>query len=105
MNLKTSEQIAIMQAFIDGKKIQARRIGWGEAWKKTVNPRWAWDTHEYRIASREKQPIYIVVHAQNKSQVPAGGEGEWFYSKDDAAYYAKSVGGVAVIPAVVAFDV
>ena len=44
----TKEQIAVMQAYIDGKKIEYKNVLW-EHWVSCENPTWDWNTYEYRI--------------------------------------------------------
>ena len=52
----TAEKIAIMQAFLDGKKIEVRTSpdrGWREI--DTVNPHWDWYGQDYRIKPEPKE--------------------------------------------------
>ena len=46
---KTLEMIAVMQAYVDGKQIEARTKGTN--WKAWPSPNWAWESCEYRIAT------------------------------------------------------
>lgn len=48
------EKIAVMQAFADGKKVQARaRSGRPADWFDVDPPMWSWTTDEYRIRPSE----------------------------------------------------
>ena len=40
------EQIAIMQAFADGKEIE---FSWGDSWQLCPKPAWNWSKLNYRI--------------------------------------------------------
>jgi hypothetical protein len=49
MNIEqTKEAIRIMQAFVDGKEVQARDVGL-ERWNAVIIPRWNLEDFEYRI--------------------------------------------------------
>jgi hypothetical protein len=51
----TEQQIAIMQAFIDGKAVQYRKRGVGsDAWYAIEKPKWDWDHCEYRVKPEPK---------------------------------------------------
>jgi hypothetical protein len=54
------EQLAVMQAFVDGKKVQVRTKSPGNKWQELkVNcPSWQWDVVEYRIKP-EPEVVYI----------------------------------------------
>jgi hypothetical protein len=48
MNIEeTKEAIKVMQAFVDGKEVEA--LSPGKKWGRTPGPRWNWDGTEYRI--------------------------------------------------------
>lgn len=48
MNIEqTKESIRIMQAFVDGKEVEA--LSPNKKWGRTPAPRWGWDDTEYRI--------------------------------------------------------
>lgn len=49
-NKTTAEKIAVMQAFLDGKKIEVSVYPgcWGE-WTHYVEPIWNWEENNYRI--------------------------------------------------------
>jgi hypothetical protein len=47
MNIEqTKEAIRIMQAFVDGKKVESMYDG---KWASVTVPRWSWDDTQYRI--------------------------------------------------------
>ena len=47
---ETAERIKVMQAFIDGKAIEERRISFDHTeWVDNNNPEWRWDKFDYRI--------------------------------------------------------
>ena len=49
MNIEqTKEAIRVMQAFVDGKEVQARDVGL-ERWNAVIIPRWNLEDFEYRI--------------------------------------------------------
>jgi hypothetical protein len=48
MNIEqTKEAIRVMQAFVDGKEVEA--LSPDKKWRRTPGPRWGWDDTEYRI--------------------------------------------------------
>jgi len=53
MNIEqTKEAIRIMQAFVDGKEVEA--LSPDKKWRRTPGPRWGWDDTEYRIKPTAK---------------------------------------------------
>lgn len=55
MQTTTQEKIAVMQAHVDGKKIQIYSNG---SWSESYDPRWNWTDFDYRVAP-ELIKIYI----------------------------------------------
>lgn len=49
----TQEKIAVMQAFLEGKKIEARAIGTDD-WVPAGAPIWDWLSRDYRIKYTQK---------------------------------------------------
>lgn len=47
----TRRKIEIMQAYVDGKPIECRIPPSGEFFISHSSPCWAWDVHDYRIAT------------------------------------------------------
>ncbi len=48
--MTTEEMIAVMQAFVDGKEIEAR-LKRGGHWIAANHPCWDWKVYEYRVNS------------------------------------------------------
>lgn len=46
------EMIAVMQAYLDGRKIEAKPNS-EKYWNDVGNPVWDWQTYDYRIAPQE----------------------------------------------------
>ena len=47
---ETAERIKVLQAFVDGKAIEERRISFDHTeWVDNNNPEWRWDKFDYRI--------------------------------------------------------
>lgn len=46
----TKEMIAVMQAFADGAKIEFRNRGWASGVWLHSNPKWNWESCDYRVA-------------------------------------------------------
>lgn len=47
---ETAERIKVLQAFVDGKAIEERRISFDYTeWVDNNNPEWRWDKFDYRI--------------------------------------------------------
>ena len=52
---ETAEHIKVMQAFVDGKAIEERRISFDHTeWIDNNNPEWRWDKFDYRIKPEPK---------------------------------------------------
>lgn len=51
----TEEMIAVMQAFVEGKKIEGSVSG--KTWELTEAPLWDWRTVDYRVAEELPLPI------------------------------------------------
>jgi hypothetical protein len=48
MNIEqTKEAIRVMQAFVDGKEVEAMNPAGN--WERATTPRWGWDDTQYRI--------------------------------------------------------
>ena len=53
--IETVERIKVMQAFVDGKAIEERRISFDHTeWIDNNNPEWRWDKFDYRIKPESK---------------------------------------------------
>jgi len=77
----TEEKIAVMQAFVDGKTIQAMDHGYAD-WDDCPRPVWDWFMTDYRI---KPEPEWI----------PQWGEAVWVrYSENDGwmeGYFNESI--------------
>lgn len=52
---ETVEHIKVLQAFVDGKTIEERRISFDHTeWVDNNNPEWRWDKFDYRIKPESK---------------------------------------------------
>lgn len=63
----TAEKIAVMQAFLDGKRIEFRSVY--ADWAQAENPTWDWSRFEFRVApARTVQCTrYTVVDRYNEA--------------------------------------
>lgn len=53
--IETVERIKVMQAFVNGKAIEERRISFDHTeWVDSNNPEWRWDKFDYRIKPESK---------------------------------------------------
>lgn len=53
--IETIERIKVMQAFVNGKAIEERRISFDHTeWVDNNNPEWRWDKFDYRIKPESK---------------------------------------------------
>ena len=53
--IETAERIKVMQAFVNGKAIEERRISFDHTeWVDNNNPEWRWDKFDYRIKPESK---------------------------------------------------
>lgn len=53
--IETVERIKVMQAFVNGKTIEERRISFDHTeWVDNNNPEWRWDKFDYRIKPEPK---------------------------------------------------
>lgn len=61
MTSTIAEKIAVMQAFEDGKTIEARSRRETEAlWKRLNFPAWDWIGYDYRVAVTKPEPKHVV---------------------------------------------
>ncbi len=65
--MSNKDIIAVVQAHMDGKKIQIRKMGSHQGfrdgkWYNVVNPRWDFDSCDYRVSTESK----IVVRQCDK---------------------------------------
>ena len=80
MNIEeTKRAIEVMQAFVDGKRVESDSLG---AWIVVDNPIWAWEEFDYRIAP-EPEHIQII---KNFLEHP------WFSVTAQAREYLKREG-------------
>lgn len=63
----TQEKIEIMQAYSDGKPIQARRKG-RETWNNTKTPIWDWQGYDYKVGTTDN--LLWEVISDNKKLTP-----------------------------------
>ena len=76
MNIEqTKEAIKVMQAFVDGKEVQARHVGL-ERWDTIISPKWNLEDCEYRI---KPTPTFRPWTAD---EVPLGA---WMREKQDVS--------------------
>jgi hypothetical protein len=77
MNIEqTKEAIKVMQAFVDGKEVQARDVGL-ERWNAVIIPRWNLEDFEYRIKPTP------TIRPWTADEVPLGA---WMRIKSDREY-------------------
>ncbi len=63
-------RIAVMQAYRDGRKIQARLLSYGMDWVDLNEaPAWGWQASDYRIAPepRKEREFWIVQYQDNST--------------------------------------
>ncbi len=64
------ERSRILQAYLDGKTIQTRRLNDRDRkWVETSTPRWLWKHYDYRIA-REKMQVELMAFRRKGVLVP-----------------------------------
>ena len=81
--ISDEEKIKVMQAHLDGAKIQYRHQK-GEPWSFTGNPLWNWISHEYRIAEPTKEKVKVNAYrapSGNLYLCVAGTVGDNYYSE------------------------
>lgn len=49
LELQTLAKMRVMQAFLDGKTIQYRRLHPKNEWSTATSPQWGWDAYDYRV--------------------------------------------------------
>jgi len=83
--MTTKEMIAVMQAYIDGKKIQIADKGCKD-WENYIGePLWDWDTFDYRIKPEEK-PKKMTNRQLAEWLAKGNGEHSYGEGKDDPAF-------------------
>lgn len=62
----TEEKIAVMQAYLDGKNIERRRVDGSIGWHVVETPLWNWEACDYRIYDfqREKKRYALKEYLQ-----------------------------------------
>lgn len=60
--MTTEEKIAVMQAYVDGKKIQVKACCVREWRDCIVAPDWDWVSYDYRVKPEEKYRPYNEYH-------------------------------------------
>lgn len=60
----TKEKIEVMQAYIDGKEIEIKKLTDTASWVKIISsnknePEWDWRNFDYRIKSREPRRVWV----------------------------------------------
>lgn len=91
------EQIAVMQAFAAGKKIECIRRGSAQSWWEISRPIWNWAGYNYRV-KKEKKTLWGMVKPLDKKDLIGRPDGQgavgaiiWFNSKQELeAYYCTS---------------
>lgn len=64
-----ARRIAVMQAFLDGKKIETTDTNANVKWRPCPNPLWSWHCDNYRIApSTEQKALDIYINAAYPKQ-------------------------------------
>jgi hypothetical protein len=54
----SQKELAVMQAYVDGKEIEYRYKNSLHQWELTPNPSWVFSTYEYRV-KKEPRVIYV----------------------------------------------
>ena len=82
---ETAEHIKVLQAFVDGKTIEERRISFDHTeWVDNNNPEWRWDKFDYRIKPKSKYRPFANAEEcieEMKKHVPFG------WVKDKYSFY------------------
>ena len=82
---ETAEHIKVLQAFVDGKAIEERRISFDHTeWVDNNNPEWRWDKFDYRIKPKSKYRPFANAEEcieEMKKHVPFG------WVKDKYSFY------------------
>lgn len=54
--MNTIDMMMVMQAFVDGKRVEFREWGSGDKWHlmSCIDPVWDWETNEYRVKKEER---------------------------------------------------
>lgn len=78
----TQEKIAVMQAHIDGSRIQGKADGHKNAtWRSVSNPSWNWDEFDYRVAPAEPMSIPWHLIKREYEWAAADSDGRiWVYT-------------------------
>jgi hypothetical protein len=84
----TAEKIAVMQAFLDGKKIEATERRAGGGWNPLPVPCWNWDDFVYRV---KKEPVVLYVNVYDR--VCGGGVVGSGYATEAEAAARRADGG------------
>jgi hypothetical protein len=65
---ETKRNIAVEQAYVDGKTIQSRQWGRNDVWVTDLDPNWNWAFREYRVKPKPRE-FWINVYSDRNSWV------------------------------------
>lgn len=82
--MTTKEKIAVMQAYLDGKQIQTRRIDRDDWWDNDC-PTWDWERCVYRIKPEEEEKPKRMTNRQLAEWLSRG-LGLWKMKRSPTVY-------------------
>lgn len=80
----TEEKIAVMQAYVDGKKIQRTKLTIYQDWEDHPAPKWNWYYYDYRIKPEPKCRPYASAKECFDEVKKHGG---WIKDRNHEVYY------------------
>lgn len=102
--MKTADQIAVMQASLEGKRIESTPRGFFtsspmNAWSFDASPTWDWHGRDYRVAEPAKEPrrIRILMH---KDGVHAWRESDGLVNIGPEVEFIEALPGWKLVPLV-----
>lgn len=90
--MKTEDKIKVMQAYLDGKKIESRSIPNGEWSEFFLEPNWNWEELEYRVSEIPDSIDWTHVAPQYKFMAREN-NGETYLFANEPHIYTSSVSG------------
>ena len=83
--MTTKEKIAVMQAYVDGKKIQCKYLSEEkDCWCDCEVPLWHWYMKDYRIKPEEEKPVRMT--NRQLAEWLARGFGSWKTKRSPTVY-------------------
>lgn len=83
------KMIEVMQAFADGKVIEAKCQYLDTGWFVVHDPLWEWHSHDYRVAEKQDGVVYVVLGSGGEDEERLRNTLLYASDSDSMAVFAK----------------